>query len=410
MQVFDEITKSWKDSGDCDKIVLQHLPYQIIFGYTSDNKDNVKILIKNSSGSLDCYITNLNLFKGDILYSNGKGTYFSPIGFTDSEIILEQLTQGSGSFPYLLNREYEAIENFEIFKNRQILLNEEISHPLPKYLKYTFGLEFETSQGYIPENICYRDGLIPLRDGSISGVEYSTIILKGSEGISLLHQQLETLSKYTNFNKDCSLHVHLGGFPLEPKTVYNLYYVCKSIENELINILPAYTFTSGKYKSNGKDYCKRLPWFDSFNDMYNYLVSRNFYGSFTQPHPQDLERRRKWNIQNRYFWCNFINAICYKVNKTIEFRFLRPTYNFKKILLWLYIFNGVLRYSEKYYMPASEICLEKIINTVYPPKLAKEINIGIYRLKVLTINQQINGDDIGADTTMESNLFDNLQI
>ena len=68
--------------------------------------------------------------------------------------------------------------------------------------------------------------------------------------------------------------------------------------------------------------------------MYRYFVGRNFYGSFMQAHPQDKERKRKWNVQNRYFWCNFINALCYKVNKTIEFRFLRPTYNFKKILVW----------------------------------------------------------------------------
>lgn len=410
MQVFDEITKSWKNSRSCFKIVLQHLPNQIIFGYVSNDKDNVRILLKNSAGVMDYYITNLNLFKGDILYSNRKGVYFSPIGFTDSDILLEQLIKGSGSFPYLLTREYEAIESFDIFKDRQTLLTEETSHPLPNYLKYTFGLEFETSQGYIPENICYRDGLIPLRDGSISGVEYSTIILKGNEGISLLHQQLETLNNYTNFNKECSLHVHLGGFPLEPKAIFNLYYVCKSIEGSLEHILPIYTFTSSRYKDNGKDYCKKLPSFESFNEMYRYFVGRNFYGSFMQAHPQDKERKRKWNVQNRYFWCNFINALCYKVNKTIEFRFLRPTYNFKKILLWLYIFNGILKYSEEYYMPSQLISLEEIINKVYPSKLAKELNMGIDRLWALSINQQNNGDNIGADTSMEDSLFNDLKI
>lgn len=410
MQVFDEITKSWKNSRSCFKIVLQHLPNQIIFGYVSNDKDNVRILLKNSAGVIDYYITNLNLFKGDILYSNKKGVYFSPIGFTDSDILLEQLIKGNGNFPYLLTREYEAIESFDIFKDKQTLLAEETSHPLSNYLKYTFGLEFETSQGYIPENICYRDGLIPLRDGSISGVEYSTIILKGNEGISLLHQQLETLNKYTNFNKECSLHVHLGGFPLEPKTIFNLYYVCKSIESSLEHILPAYTFTSSIYKDNGKDYCKKLPSFGSFNEMYRYFVGRNFYGSFMQAHPQDKERKRKWNVQNRYFWCNFINALCYKVNKTIEFRFLRPTYNFKKILLWLYIFNGILKYSEEYYMPSQLISLEEIINKVYPSKLAKELNMGIDRLWALSINQQNNGDNIGSDTSMEDSLFNDLKI
>ena len=144
--------------------------------------------------------------------------------------------------------------------------------------------------------------------------------------------------------------------------------------------------------------------------MYYKLVGRKFFGSFTQAHPEDKERKRKWNVTTRYYFVNFINALCYKVNKTIEFRFLRPTYNFKKILLWLYIFNGILKYSEKYYNPDCYITLKIIMDKCYPEKLANELCKGLQRLRVLTINQTNNGDHIGAEVWMEDELFNDLKI
>lgn len=410
MQVFDEITKRWVSSRNCIRIIIQQLPDQVIFGYTSKPDRVVRVLIASSNRCINCFETDLNLYKGKLLYSKRRGVYFSPIHLDEKSIIEEQLIKGSGDFPYILTRKYEAVENFNAFNGKQEIKDHKTLYPLAKYLKYTFGLEFETSQGYVPEDICYRDGLIPLRDGSITGPEYSTVILRGGEGLSLLHQQVETLKEYTNFNKECSLHVHLGGYPLKPDTIYNLYLVCKSIEPELGTILPALTFNSAQYKNNGKDYCKRLEVYDSFESMYLHLVGRQFFGSFTQPHPDDKERKRKWNIPTRYYWCNFINALCYQVNKTIEFRFLRPTYNFKKILLWLYIFNGILRYAEEYHMPGNNVNLTMIMNKCYPSDLANELCLGIKKLWALSVNQHENGDLIGADVWMEEGLFNSLKI
>ena len=111
-----------------------------------------------------------------------------------------------------------------------------------------------------------------------------------------------------------------------------------------------------------------------------------------------------------YYWCNFINALCYQVNKTIEFRFLRPTYSFKKILLWLYIFNGILRYAEEYYVPTNSVDLTTIMNKCYPSDLAKELCLGIKKLWALSVNQRENGDPIGADVWMEEELFNSLKI
>lgn len=410
MQVFDEATKQWVNIQNCKKIVLEYQSDLIIFGYTSRVDKVLKVLIRNNYDDDLYFETDLDLYKGELLFSKSRGVYFSPINWDSDSIVMEQLIKGQGNFPYVLSRKYEAVENFDIFKGKQVVKDIKTSYKLAKHLDYTFGLEFETSQGYIPEDICYRDGLIPLRDGSITAPEYSTVVLSGNQGISLLHQQIETLKEYTSFNKECSLHVHLGNYPLKPDTIFNLYKVCKYLENELESILPRLTFCSRAYKDNEKDYCKKLKNYSSFEDMYYKLVGRKFFGSFTQAHPDDKERKRKWNVVNRYYFVNFINALCYKVNKTIEFRFLRPTYNFKKILLWLYIFNGILKYSEKYYNPDCYVTLKIIMKKCYPEELAEELCKGIQRLRALTINQINNGDNIGAEVWMEDELFNDLKI
>ena len=46
----------------------------------------------------------------------------------------------------------------------------------------------------------------------------------------------------------------------------------------------------------------------------------------------------------------------------------------------------------------------------YPSDLAKELCLGIKKLKVLSINQRENGDFIGADIWMEEELFNSLKI
>lgn len=107
------------------------------------------------------------------------------------------------------------------------------------------------------------------------------------------------MKRYTNFNKECSLHIHFCNFPLDPDKMFRLYRLCKILENSISKIVPAYTFCSGHYKDNGKDYCNELPSYRIFNQMYEYLVGRKFFGDFTQPHPNDIRREAKWRIPTR---------------------------------------------------------------------------------------------------------------
>lgn len=405
MQVFDEVAGKLKSINSCRLAVVGHLPNQVIFGYV-DRKAPCEEVVFMGANGFSVYPAVISKLQDIIVFDNADGYYMSRVDVPNEVLIEKMYLKGTGRFPYRFDRKYEACENFRRFEGKQQVLNPDKAYCLSNYMKYSFGLEFETSQGYIPENICFRDGLIPLRDGSIAGIEYSTVVLSGNNGMALLEQQLESLRTYTDFNKECSLHIHFGGYPLDSEKLFNLYTLCKSLEGELQRIVPKYTFTTSCYKANHKDYCNKLASYRNFNQMYEHLVGRKFFNDFTQPHPNDIRREAKWRIPTRYYWINFINALCYDVNKTVEFRFLRPTYNFQKITLWLYILNAVLCYAENHMDEFSgRITLITIMRKVYPKEVAERIILGLEKLSVLKSNQTNNGDFIGQDIYSEEEMF-----
>lgn len=313
-----------------------------------------------------------------------------------------------GQYKYSFERKYEAVQNFKLFDNKQVKLNLE-HFPISDHVTRSIGIEFESSLGYISEQDCFDYGLIPLRDGSISGIEYSTVILKGNEGFNLLKKQLELLSSYTHFNKECSLHIHFGDFPLDAEKIYNLYTILYSLQDEIVNYVPDWTFYTEQYKANGKSYCKPLKRYKHFTEMFRDIAGQEFFGNFMQPHPADPTRNHKWNIISRYYWCNFVNLLCYNVNKTVEFRFLRPTYNLEKILTWIYILNGILNYAEQYKW-ISGIDLRYILEMVYPQDIADMLYEQLIKLKMLHESQTNNGDYIGADLILENRFFNSNKI
>lgn len=354
-----------------------------------------------------------------LMWSNSLGYYINPSKLSSEDITRHQLVKGQGNFPYQFPKRYEAAESFDIFKGAQEVL-EDKEYPLSKHLRYTFGIEFETSMGYIPQEISFRDGLIPLRDGSISGIEYSTVVLEGNKGLNLLRQQCNTLKTFTEFNKECALHIHMGGYPVDPTYIYALYCVWYFVERELIrsHIIPPLSFNTAKYKANGKDYCYKLDEIYSFEDLYKAVTGRTFMGDLHQAHPADVEKRAKWNIKSRYKGLNLVNMLCYKGPKTVEFRFLRPSFNFRKITLWLYILNAVLEYARHYasrwetahpcttdkmlISMQSDYCgLRSLLRKVYDEETCSFVEEELKLLQYITDAQTSNGDDCGRDVFFE---------
>ena len=387
--------------------LLDYVRGYFVYGYTITPTLSVKLFTNTGWRSVNIPA---GAMEDHRIYHRGFGGYVLDFNLPLRERVAAKYIKEPG-YPYSFAKRYEAIENFDIFQNKQFVL-EHKEFPISKYFKYTFGLEFETNTGVIPEDICFRDGLIPLRDGSIAGNEYSTVVLKGEEGFNLLYQQLKTLREYTRFDKECSLHIHMGGFPLNQEKILSLYNLCFALQREIQTALPDYTFYTAKYKSSQKDYCKLLPEsFSNFDDYYRAFTGVNFFGDLQQAHPHDVERARKWQIHERYYWANLLNLICYKVNKTMEFRMLRPTYNLEKILFWMYVFNAIMEYAEKYGVTRNaKITIKDVLEEAYPKELAEELLIDFYKCDVCSKEQSKYGDRIGARIDIEEEFFDKDRI
>lgn len=402
LKVIDYFTHALDYRENCIRFVNDIVDNIEIYEYTSLDSKLIKVVNKNAE-----IFYNKEKFADKVIFNKSIGCYQIATQLTDRDLVYCKYGATSGYF-YSFLREYGASKHLNLFSGKQHLINPEIDFKLSHFLKYSIGLEFETATGIIPEETCFRDGLIPLRDGSISGNEYSTVVLNGNYGLNLLKQQIETMKEYTYFDKNCSLHIHLGNINLVPEFIYNVYLICVNLQNQLQSILPALTFNSGAYKNTGKDYCKRLPTgLKSFDQLYRYMVEMPYFGDLCQPHPRDITRERKWNIDKRYYFVNFINALCYKGNKTIEFRFLRPSYNFNKIIFWIYIFNAILLNAENNVVPNS---LEELVANVYPTDIAKDLLVNIVKVGICSDLQRNVGDSIGERVDIENHIFNTSEL
>lgn len=374
----------------------------IEYGYFSPGDDNVR----TSEGTA----MNKDVIKDYFIFDNSSFNYiYIKEGVKNISRIAKKrfALPGQNIFPYSFRREYESLYIAQLFNNSQVIRNKE-SFSEAKYLKHTYGIEFETSKGYLFEKQCFEDGLMPLRDGSISGAEYATVVLSGEKGLNLLKQQCNDLKEKCSFNKECSLHIHIGGFPVEKDVIFAIYKVFVYLQNQLASYLPKYSMHTERFKKSGKSYCAPIPNFLNFEEMYYTFCGTKYMGSLTQNHPRDPERHAKWNIGARYYALNVINAICYDKAKTVEFRFLRPTFNFNRIELWLFIFEAIVQYAEKYKNDTRSLKtdLSFILHDVYPDDIVKGIMNGLELQLMLTNQQDMNGDNVGSDIEYEDFLFD----
>lgn len=401
--VKDFFTKKYEHLNCSIRFVNDVIDGIKIYEYTTDSS---KLIELNHHGVYLWY--NKEKFQDHVIFNKSIGIYQLSDELVDQSEVIYCKYGATTGYNYTFIKEYEANKHLNLFKNKQTIIDNKIDFKLSHFLKYTLGVEFETATGIIPENVCFRDGLIPLRDGSITGNEYSTVILDGNDGLNLLKQQIDTMKEYTYFDKNCSLHIHLGNIKLDPNFIFNVYKICINLQNQIASIVPEYTFKSSLYKNTGKDYCKMLPTvFSSFQQLYKFMVGLNYFGDLHQPHPADITHERKWNIHTRYFFVNFINALCYNTGKTIEFRFLRPSYNLNKIIFWIYIFNAILIAAESNYIPLS---LEELVVNTYPQDISQDLIKNIIKCKLCTEIQRNLGDLIGERTDIEDRIFNTTEL
>lgn len=255
-----------------------------------------------------------------------------------------------------------------------------------KHLPYSFGVEFETDNGAIPERYLGNLGLIPCRDGSIGGFEYVTVPLQGKRGLQFLYEHCKLLSYFCLLSRYNSLHVHLGGYPITKESIAGLYRMLTFIQEDIYNLFPVYYKDTSKFKR--RNYCSKLNYISGSANLETVFmkVIRELGGSYDGTniphgnHPMDISGEHKWQVSPRYKIINLIPLI-WGNRGTVEFRIHTPTSDFNKLVYWLFICTAILKYAEKYHTKfispttafQKSVSLQKIIKNIYPKEIADKI-------------------------------------
>ena len=158
-------------------------------------------------------------------------------------------------------------------------------------------------------------------------------------------EYVELLKYYTTYNKDCSIHIHFGGFPINMECIDRLVKCWGYFQNMLLDYIPRYSYQVERYKSNGKAYNKPL----SIRDLrrFIYQTTGNIIESDSDlylPNEYDRTEDRKWNVTGRYYNMNIMHLVSGNEHKTVEFRFIRPTYHYDEIKTYILVLGGFLNW------------------------------------------------------------------
>jgi hypothetical protein len=243
----------------------------------------------------------------------------------------------------------------------------------------TFGLEIESSAGKIPLEVLRESSFYPLRDGSISGTEFTSDVLSGPSGVASIKNISEWFKIGLKSSNQESFHIHIKNGRISKEFIVNLYKVLLKIETELFSLFPSFIQKTSLFKASRKDYNKKLPLISlndnidkSFDKIYGYYLTseyspRDFFSGFEDNvtvHPNDSNSNRKWNIYTRYHAVNLIPALFNKQG-TIEFRLHPNTFDYKKIMYWLLIVNAITKYAHEVSDIKNSLTIKEIIKTVY---------------------------------------------
>jgi hypothetical protein len=426
--IYEKFEYGWFTPNHLDNVVV-HNDFRIICL-------NDSIIKKNKSYRE--LLTNGEYYAKDKFTSS----YFTKI-IAPSSNIKRKLTYDSTGIIKNYMKDYD--ENY----------NPVISNNINKYgdvlEDLTFGLEFETVSGYIPHRITRKLGLMPLRDGSVSGLEYVTIPLSGKKGLQSVVETCSVLNERTKYDDSCALHLHLGNVPRTMEFMVALYRVLAHVQDDFYKMFPIYKKYNFGVKR--KNYTKPLPnnimntlldnkitkdnIVDNFNELFEFLSMgvnyKNNYDSLddVKSHPSDPYGDKKWQIKTRYYWVNMI-PLLFGNKETIEFRIHTPTYDPNKIIDFITICASIINYTKKnttnilenYKSGLSKLSLNQVVESNITHciriknlddrfNLIDKINSYIKERFKKTNLQNQNGNIIGNESDIKSNFnfnWDNTSI
>lgn len=224
------------------------------------------------------------------------------------------------------------------------------SHKFTGGLKYSFGVEFETSQGLIPNQILEPLNLMAVGDRSIGAAEYVTSPLCGDAGVEALRGYLKALSEHTLVDDRCGLHVHVGGLTPETGPAFNKEFYKNAInlgcllEEEIYSAMPPSRtptlyhchsirrfgpITEANYNENMGAFIfgEKEKWVDAKGKVLPKLFKFSDYA--LGPGRNTRSSVGQW-ADGRYKWLNLINCFLTRNHKTIEFRIFPGTVTYQK--------------------------------------------------------------------------------
>lgn len=299
--------------------------------------------------------------------------------------------------------------------------------------EYTFGVEIETSSGFLPKRLdsqlCYsavHDGSLKDEEtGECIGGEYVTDVLYGDMGLKQLKMLSTELSKRCFVNNKCGNHIHIGNIIPNKENVILMYNLYQKIEDEIFSILP--------YSRRNNEYCRKLKYIDinldnlnkhkTYYTEYYYnqiilLMTKNLSNSKLVNKKQDHPKGFKCGYDHsseRYCWVNFIPLLfdtrktSYEIDglrghytnpvQTIEFRPMQGTTDYFKLKSWLLIYIALVDIVENHkdyiYNNSDNYKLTSIINTCYSKtKISNDLNEYIelckekYKIKSIKLENQ----------------------
>jgi hypothetical protein len=240
-------------------------------------------------------------------------------------------------------------------------------------IKYTYGVELETSAGQLTSTACKAANVIKVGDRSIGAYEYVTPPLHGNEGLLSLEKACSKLSKHTMVDNRCGVHVHVGGWKVtgggksfiespsfsSGDTAASIKFSIRaiqlgcSIENDLFNMLPPTRLPNNKYCYSIKGYASIS------RDNYDALLGAFVFGETEETMSQQHRlfnyslkkglanaRQTKWQ-HARYKWLNLVNLFTPRPT-TAEIRVFPGTLSYDKVEMFVLISLSFVKYVESY--------------------------------------------------------------
>jgi putative amidoligase enzyme len=339
------------------------------------------------------------------------GKFYMKGSFNEKQLVKSNKTQ------------YRKSKRFKSF--RSSIINKPNTYIKMLGKKYTFGLEIETSSGFLPkyldEFIYYdavHDGSLRDAEGHTYGGEYVTDVLWGDIGLQQAKLLCNELSKRCNVNKLCGVHAHLGGVDFNKENIVLMYWLYQKMEPTIFAMLP-------KSRRNN-EYCRPLPPLkislqnvQSNRDYYINLYYNQIINILSQSgdagehinkkkdHPKGFKCGYDHSAA-RYCWVNFIPAV-FDTRKTsrrvpgleghftspvqtIEFRPHSATTSYIKVKNWLFICIALVDIIDNFKSALysnTDITLNEIIQLVYP-KNHLELNNYIAKRTMKFSDEQIS--------------------